>query len=137
MLRFKHYLMEQSMYKHLTAGELLKPGREGRGITVVNKINDGEEFLLHAGGTVRLKKDAETIKKFKSALDVRDAKTLNTITFEGQDGKTYMLKHFSKSPEFGGKGAGSGTRAEDEALTAFKKELFNVLQDENVPKRKY
>lgn len=133
MLRFKHYLMEQSMYKHLTAGELLKPGREGRGITVVNKINDGEEFLLQAGGTVRLKKDAETIKKFKSALDVRDAKTLNTITFDGQDGKTYMLKHFSKSPEFGGKGAGSGTRAEDEALTAFKKELFNVLQDENVP----
>lgn len=133
MLRFKHYLLEKAMYKHLTAGELLKPGREGRGTTIIDKINGNEEFLLKGGGTVRLKKDPKVIADFKSALDRADSAGLNNFQFPGQDGKTYKLNNFLKSPEFGGKPAGSGTRAEDAALSAFKKELFGVLQKENVP----
>ena len=134
MLRFRQFILEKSMYKTLTAGELLKPGREGRGLTIIRKIEDNEEFLLANGkDTVRLKKDAETVKKFKAALEAGDNLTMNKMEFMGQDGKTYKLNSFAKSPEFGGKGKGSGTRAEDEALTAFKKELFNTLQKENVP----
>jgi len=133
MLRFKTFLLEKAMYKNLTAGELLKPGREGRAMTIINKINDNEEFLLQTGKTVRFKKDGSVVKKLKDAIEARDAATINKMIFPGQDGRSYKLNAISKSPEFGGKGAGSGTRAEDEALTAFKKELFNVLQKENVP----
>ena len=133
MLRVKNYLMEKDMYKHLTAGELLKPGREGRGTTIIDKINGNEEFLLKGGGTVRIKKDSEITKNFRAALDAADAAALNKFEFPGQDGKTYKLNNFLKSPEFGGKGSGSGTRAEDAALSAFKKELYNVLNKENVP----
>ena len=133
MLRFKNFILEKAMYKNLTAGELLKPGREGRAMTIINKINDNEEFLLQTGKTVRFKKDPAVIKKLKDAIEARDAATINSMVFPGQDGKDYKLNTISKSPEFGGKGAGSGTRAEDEALTAFKKELFKVLQKENVP----
>ena len=46
MIRFKQFMLEKDMYKHLTAGELLKPGREGRGVTVVKKINDNEESFF-------------------------------------------------------------------------------------------
>tara|TARA_B100001287_G_scaffold253642_1_gene236468 strand:- start:2143 stop:3147 length:1005 start_codon:yes stop_codon:yes gene_type:complete len=133
MLRFKQFILEKDMYKHLTAGELLKPGREGRGMTVIKKINDNEEFLLKGGGTVRIKKDAALVKDFKTALEKGEAAVLNKFEFPGQDGKTYKLNNFLKSPEFGGKGSGSGTRAEDAALSAFKKELYNVLNKENVP----
>ena len=133
MLKFRQFILEQAMYKHLTAGELLKPGREGRGQTIIDKNNGNEEFLLKGGGTVRLKKDAAVVRDFKKVLDSANAAELNKFEFTGQDGKTYKLNNFLKSPEFGGKGSGSGTRAEDAALTAFKKELYDVLNKENVP----
>lgn len=134
MLKFKQFfILERDMYKNLTAGELLKPGREGRGQTIIDKINDNEEFLLKGGGTVRLKKDDALVKAFKKALDDSNSAVLNKFEFIGQDNKTYKLNNFLKSPEFGGKGSGSGTRAEDAALTAFKKELYDVLNKENVP----
>lgn len=131
MLSFKSFLLE--MYKNLTAGELLKPGREGRGSTVADKIKDGDPFLLHKGGTVVIKKDDELLSTFTKALNDRDNKTLNNIEFTGTDGKTYQLKDFAKSPEFGGKGAGSGTRAEDEALADLKKKLQKILEEDQVP----
>lgn len=132
MLTFRGYLNEMS-YKNLTAGELLKPGREGRGETIITKINNGDPFLLMNGRTVKLKKDPEVLEIVRKALKNRDNTVLNNIQFKGEDSRIYKLNMFAKSPEFGGKGAGSGTRAEDFALTEFKKELQAVFEKETVP----
>lgn len=121
------------MYKKLVASELLKPGREGRGETIIRKIQDGDPFLLNNGSTVVIKKDLNLVNTIKKALESRDNKTLNSVEFKGADGKTYRLSDFAKSPEFGGKGAGSGTRAEDEALSDFRRKLQKVLDDEALP----
>jgi len=132
MLTFKGYLSEMA-YKKLLAGELLKPGREGRGETLITKIEDGDPFLLLTGKTVKFKKDNDLLKAIRKALEDRDNTTLNNLEFKGEDGKTYKLNQIAKSPEFGGKGKGSGTRAEDAALSAFKKELQKVFDTETVP----
>lgn len=132
MLSFRGFLTEMA-FKKLTAGELLKPGREGRGDTIIRKITDGDPFLLMTGKTVKMKNDPDQIKAIRKALDDRDNTFLNNIELTGVDGKTYKLNQIAKSPEFGGKGAGSGTRAEDEALSAFKKELQAVFDKETVP----
>lgn len=120
-------------FKKLTAGEILKPGREGRGDTIIDKINDGDPFLLMNGKTVVFKKNEEQLKAIRKALDERDNAALNSMEFMGKDGKTYKLNQLAKSTEFGGKGAGSGTRAEDAALSAFRKELAAVFEKELVP----
>lgn len=132
VLTFKGFLFEMA-YKKLTAGELLKPGREGRGETIITKIQDGDPFLLMTGKTVKFKKDEEVLKAVRKALEDRDNSVLNNMEFAGEDGKFYKLNQIAKSPEFGGKGAGSGTRAEDAALSAFKKELQGVFDKETVP----
>ena len=132
MLTFRGFLSEMA-FKKLTAGELLKPGREGRGETIITKIKDGDPFLLLTGKTVKFKKDEEQLTMLRKALDDRDNTFLNNVEFKGEDGKTYKLNQIAKSPEFGGKGAGSGTRAEDAALSAFKKELQRVFDEETVP----
>jgi len=58
---------------------------------------------------------------------------MNAIEFTGVNGKKYQLADLAKSPEFGGKGKGSGTRAEDEALADLKKKLQAVYDKETVP----
>jgi hypothetical protein len=131
MYTFKGYISE--MYKSLSASELLKPGREGRGENLIRKIQDSDPFLLHAGGTVVIKKNDQQLADIKKALDTADNKTLNNMVFIGADNKEYKLKDFAKSPEFGGKGKGSGTRAEDASLTDLKNKLQDILEKETVP----
>ena len=108
MLSFKRFLMEG--YVPLSADQLLKPGREGRATTLIKKIQDGDPFLLYKDNakTVVLKK-GDSLNMYKKALDAGDKKTMNAIGFPASDGNEYTLKDLAKSPEFGGKGSGSGT----------------------------
>lgn len=132
MLSFKRFLMER--YVQLSADQLLKPGREGRATTLIQKIQDGDPFLLFKDNskTVTLKK-GEELDAYKKALDAGDKKTMNVIRFKASDGAEYTIKDLAKTPEFGGKGSGSGTRGEDAALSDLKKKFMAVLDKENVP----
>lgn len=120
-------------YKKLTPSEILKPGRENRGPTVVKKIKDGDPFLLYNGGTVVIKKEPHVIQLIEAGLNAKSNEVLNAIYMTGMDGKRYKLSDFAKSAEFGGLGAGSGTRAEDAALTDIKGKLEDVIKKENTP----
>lgn len=131
MLRFATYLEEK--YKTLTAGELLKPGREGRAVIVVKKIEDGSPFLLSNEKTAIIDRTKFDSKAFEKAIEDADNGTLNKFEFIGTDGTSYKLKDFAKSPEFGGKGSGSGTRAEDAALSDLQGKLQKILETEAVP----
>lgn len=132
MLSFKRFLMEG--YVPLSAEQLLKPGREGRATTLIKKIQDGDPFLLYKDNakTVTLKK-GDSLNMYKKALDAGDKKTMNAIEFPASDGNEYTLKDLAKSPEFGGKGSGSGTKGEDAALSDLKSKFTKVLEKENVP----
>ena len=131
MMKFKQFLAEFS-FKRLLPGELMKPGRESRAETVIRKINDGDPFLLFGGGTVIIKKDG-TINDYLAAKNAGDKTAMGKIEFTATNGKKYKLRDFAKSPEFGGKGAGSGTRAEDEALADLKSKFQKILEKETVP----
>jgi len=132
MLTFEEFLMEG--FVPLSADQLLKPGREGRATTLIKKIQDGDPFLLYKDNTktVVLQK-GQSLNDYKKALDAEDKKTMNAIAFKGSDGNDYSLKDLAKSPEFGGKGSGSGTRGEDAALTDLKQKFNKILDKETVP----
>jgi hypothetical protein len=132
MLRLKTYIEEK--FKTLTAGELLKPGREGRAKTIVKKIESGSPFLLSdETKTVIIDRSKFDFSAFENAINMADNATLNKFEFIGIDGNLYRLKDFAKSPEFGGKGSGSGTRAEDAALADLKEKLQKILESKSVP----
>ena len=130
MLTFKGFISE--MYVKLSGEQLLKPGREGRAENIVRKINDGDPFLTMKGDTVILRKD-NSLETYRTAVRDGNKKAMNAIEFTGVNGKKYQLADLAKSPEFGGKGKGSGTRAEDEALADLKKKLQAVYDKETVP----
>lgn len=120
-------------YKPLTAGELLKPGREGRIDTFFKKIKNKDPFLLLDGNTVILKPDSIIETAAMAAYKNRDSSTLNKLRFTSTNNKQYKFSEFAKSAEFGGKGAGSGTAAEDEALTDIRNKLQTILISKKVP----
>lgn len=120
-------------YKKLTPSEILKPGRENRGPTVLEKIKNGDPFLLYKGGTVIIKPEKHVIELIQIGLDKKSNDILGAVTMTGMDNKRYKLSDFAKSAEFGGLGAGSGTRAEDAALSDIKKKLQAILEKENTP----
>ena len=111
------------MFKGLNAGELYKPGREYRVKLINKKIQEGLPFLLINGKEVTIKNDSNVLIAFNEAFKSRNSRALNTITFSDKSGKTYTLKDFAKSAEFGGRGAGSGTRVEDAALKDLQSKL--------------
>lgn len=131
MKTFREYMAEN--YKKLTPSELLKPGRENRGVTVIKKIQNGDPFLLYNGGTVVIKPEKHVLELIDAGLKQKSNAILNAIFLTGKDNKRYKLSDFAKSAEFGGLGAGSGTRAEDAALTDLKEKLQATIEKENSP----
>lgn len=122
------------MLKGLSAAELLKPGREYRQKLIKRKIDEGLPFQLTDGKTAVFKKEPAVLFSFDLALKQRDMRALNAITFRDSKGmKTYRLKDIAKSAEFGGRGGGSGTRAEDMALSDLKEKLQKILITQAVP----
>lgn len=126
-------MTNKTPYRPLTPAELLKPGREGRIDTFFEKIKAGEEFLLTNGKLVKLKKDPDLETLAMSAYNARDNKALGAIKFTSTTGTMYRFADFAKSAEFGGKGGGSGTVAEDAALADIKKKLAALLLEEKAP----
>lgn len=121
------------IYKKLTPSELLKPGREGRGTKLLEKIKNKDPFLLYTGGIVIIKYDKDIVNLIQIGLNTKSNVLLNSIWLSDINGKKYKISDLAKSNEFGGLGQGSGTRAEDEALTDLKQKLQTVLEKENTP----
>lgn len=121
-------------YKALGAVDLLKvgSGREKRAINLVSKIQKGEEFQLMNGRTIKLINDPALVEHFRSSIASRNTRALNSIEFVGSDRRHYKLKDLAKTPEFGGKGAGSGTAKEDHALTSIRDQIQTAMANDSV-----
>lgn len=128
MRSFKIFLGEDNMttsWKILSHSDLTKRGGDRLEI-FLSKIEDGEEFLTNKG-LVRIDKKEYNRLKFEMG-----AKGYSTTIKAGN----FTLKYpsdFYKTPEFGGKGIGAGTSAEDRYLSQFKKEIDRVLTEEESP----
>lgn len=133
MLRFKTFISEK--WRKLTPGEVFKAGREGRAEVILNKIEDGDVFVTFppSDKVVKISAKKTDLKILEKIIKNKDRKALTNFEFISVNGKTYTISDFAKTPEFGGKGAGSGTAAEDEALYDLKKKFTKIIEQENVP----
>lgn len=120
-------------YKKLTPGEFLKPGREGRGSIFIDKMKANSDFVLYDGTIVKLVQDKNVMSVLETGIEQKNNALLAAIKIKATNGKHYKLSDFAKTGEFGGKGAGSGTRAEDLALKDIKAKLQSILDAEKVP----
>lgn len=126
------------MFKVLSHNDLTKRGGE-RLTTFVNMINDGKHFITEKGLVVLDK--TQTVNGIK--VDTHQLLALmhksgfsaefTGVTDKNQKVKVTYPKQFFKSTEFGGKGIGSGTTAEDAALTSFRKVLEEVMATTGEP----
>lgn len=105
----------------LTASELLKYSR--RTELFITKIKEHSPFEITNGDMVNLLGSDIVINSLSSG----DRKTLNKLRIQDTNGNTYKLSDFVKTKEFGGKGAGSGTIKENQALLSFRNKL-NVIK---------
>ena len=118
------------MYAKLKHNDLTKRGGY-RIQTFLDKIRDGETFLT-TKGLVKINKSqySEIAAQMPASGYSADLKAKNdknaviTVKYPAE---------FFKTPEFGGKGVGFGTAAEDAYLGRFRKELEEVLKKENQP----
>lgn len=116
-------------YKILQHNDLTKRGGD-RIKVFLSKIKDSEDFATVRGLAKIDKSEYDRLSKdmFKSGFS-----TQISAKIHGSSIKLNYPKDFYKSPEFGGKGAGAGTAAEDIYLTLFRKELDSVFEKENQP----
>jgi len=124
MKRFKSYLEEQLQFTVLTHSDLtkyLKKGNSARLDTFLDKIKNKKEFLTTKG---------EVIIKDKVPDREEFSKPGFKFTFNTTGGNVQYPGDFLKTPEFGGKGKGFGTAAEDRYLASFRNELEKVMENE-------
>jgi hypothetical protein len=129
MLGFRGFLMEK--YNVLKHFDLTKRG--GARVDVfLQKIKDSEPFMTAKGAVVF---DKNQLKSLEDSMRKSGFKTIliGTTTIDKKPVKVAYPSEFLKTPEFGGKGAGFGTQAEDAALRLFTKELDAVFVKENQP----
>ena len=121
---FYKYIMAN--YLILQHSDLIKRGPE-RLDNFLDMINDGVEFLT-TKGLVVLDKNVD-LKALRSAMLEKGYSNRFKGTMEsGQITELMYPKDFYKTSQFGGKGAGSGTVAEDRNLKIFRAEIQKVLE---------
>ena len=121
MKNFLEFLSEKNIYSILKHNDLTRRG--GSRVDVfLKKIKDKEGFLTKKG-EVFLKPPPPDKKTFVKPGYKQDFDTM-------KKGKVKYPSDFFKGPEFGGKGVGFGTRAEDAFLKAFREELEKTIAKE-------
>lgn len=130
-------LMEilDKQYRTLQFSELKKRG--GPRLAIFHdKIQSGEPFYKTNGEEVQLQFSSEEYAELFKNRDIAGIKKIagagvNTFPFFIDDnGDPIKLNDLLKTPEFGGKGAGSGTKVEDENLYLLKKKLTGLIGSE-------
>jgi len=129
MLRFKEYLREK--YVDLKHSDLTKRGG-ARTKVFVQKVKDEEPFMTKKGAVVLDKDQLPDIEKGMETRGYNDT-LKGKKTVDKKSTTVRYSKEFLKTPEFGGKGEGFGTKAEDAYLKMFVKELDAIFQKENQP----
>lgn len=122
-------------YNQLKHNDLIKRGNTSRLENFIDMLKTAKLFLT-TKGMVKLDKVQRTDKGERiepDALFGLMQKNGFSMQFRGnsEKGSPVLLqypKDFFKTPEFGGKGAGSGTAAEDRYLKLFRQEIQNLLQ---------
>lgn len=134
MLTLKSFLLEKETmankaYKGLIHYDLTKKGGDRIDI-FLQKIKDKDDFLT-SKGLVKI-----ALSEYdRLAAEMRRPGFSTTIraTIGGRQINVIYPKDFYKTPEFGGKGVGSGKAAEDHYLTMFRKELEKTMAANNSP----
>ena len=129
MIRFKQFLNE--LYVDLKHSDLTKRGG-ARTQVFINKVKDGEPFMTKKGAVVIDKTHIDDIEQGMQKRGYKDTFKATDVSTRRSTRVNYS-KEFLKTPEFGGKGAGSGTAAEDAHLKSFTKELDKAFAAENQP----
>lgn len=111
-------------YLKLSAYELKK--RDWRLPLIIKKINDSKPFLLMNGNEVKVRKEKTLLNMLSLIQETGNYKMMNDVEFTTTDYKKFGITDMAKSTEFGGKGEGSGTVAEDRALLNFRE----LIQEE-------
>lgn len=113
------------MYADLKHNDLTKRG--GSRVDVfLDKIKNGEEFLTKKG-LVKINKDQYdelSTEMRKSGFRKQIKAGAQTLNYPAD---------FYKTPEFGGKGVGFGTQAEDRELAKLRTEIEAAMEKENQP----
>ena len=130
MKSFKSFIAEKAMTMNREFNPLkhvdIKKNSD-RVTLFLSKIKDSEEFATVRRGMVKINKSE--YDDFEAGFKVNGfSKNVKT-----NKGNVQYPAGFLKSGEFGGKGKGSGTRAEDAALKNGQNALIKVLEKENQP----
>ena len=129
MYSFRTFLQEFT-YKDLKHNDLTKRG--GARVDVfVNKVRDGGFFLTKQGAVKITSPSADDL-----AAEMMSAGYKKVMKGKTDKGKNVTINYpydFFKTPDLGGKGIGSGTAAEDAALTNFRSEMNKVMQSTGLP----
>lgn len=125
MIRFKTYIVEDmQQYIQLKHVDLTKRGGDRLNV-FLDKIKDGEEFLTKHGAVIL---DKSTLKGQEEVFKQKGFSGTFSAKLGARNIKVKYPNDFYKTPEFGGKGAGSGTAAEDRYLTQFRKEIEKTME---------
>ena len=121
MLGFKQYIAEK--FTRMTPSVFLK--HEWRIDVFLRKYKEKEPFDMADGSKVTFIFDP-TIAK---AVETRDRKALDAVRVTDSEGNKYRLGDIGKSADFGGKGAGAGTKKEDFELKMLRAQLNQIRSE--------
>ena len=134
MQGFKDFtsIYEGIEWKRLEHSKLVKT--PSRGETFLKKIQNGEAHAVKGGQFIMNKDLLPIFQKLMQDPKLPRLGRKEAVEVSGKlEGRrvTLMYPHdFYKTTEYGGKGEGSGTKAEDASLAKFQEELFRILEKE-------
>jgi len=130
VITFKRFIQEKALvatvYPDLKHNDLTKRGG-GRLQIFMDKIKDGEKFLTKKGAAIINKSE---LQKLKSGFSQTRYNTTLKANIKQSPITLNYPKDFYKTPEFGGKGKGFGTRAEDRALSNLRNQIEAAMVNE-------
>ena len=129
MQGFKNFISEGIEWEVLVHSKLVKTPT--RGETFLKKISNGEAHTVKGGQFIINKSE---LSKFEQLMQNKKLPRLGrkqAVNVSGKlngSNKTIIYPHdFYKTTEYGGKGKGSGTKAEDANLAKFQDQLYKIL----------
>tara|TARA_R110000772_G_scaffold130100_13_gene238374 strand:- start:115 stop:1095 length:981 start_codon:yes stop_codon:yes gene_type:complete len=124
MLSFKDFLLEiKNMYAILKHNDLTKRGGD-RVNVFLDKVKSGDKFLTNKGEIII---DKKHLSDLETKMRNPGFSMLLQSKLKGNSVAVHYPKDFYKTPEFGGKGIGFGTAAEDRHLILFRKKLEDQM----------